>query len=184
MFSNVLFFFLYEYYMDAPTEKKKRVLTPEQLEKLRLARVRALEVRQNKASKIRELKTLEKMKQEHELDSKLEELKNHVEPVKTSQQVVEPITKVKKNPQAKIERVTKKIERLIEQESDSSNSDDDDDDETDVVSSFLKNKYKQKYKTKYQSKIDHQLMKGKTREYISNRVNEDAIRLASMQLFS
>ncbi len=171
------------------TDKPKRVMTPEQLERLKLAREKALAVRQSKAAKINEIKNLEKQAQEKEINTKLNELKQKV--TIPDNNVVEspspePKAKAKASKKKDPEKVKQKLEKLIESDSDDTSDgiDDSSSDDEDVVKRFLKDKYKTKYKEKYSRKVDSMLLKGHSANYIKSRVNEDLVKLAARDLFS
>lgn len=168
------------------SDKPKKVMSPEMLEKLALARERALQVRQEKASKLNEIKTLEKQNKQKQIDDKLNELKNKVEvdhdPIMMPSTSVEPLIKKKK---VKANNVKQKLEKLLDEESSDDSSDgDNDSDDDDLVKDYLKKKYKNKYQQKYSRKVDHMLMKGHTANYLKNRVSEDMIKIAQENLFS
>ncbi len=171
-------------------DKPKRVMTAEQLEKLKLAREKALAVRQQKAAKINEIKTLEKQSREQEINNKLTQLKQKVEPVIDVPLVEaskpEPKAKATKKKVKDPEKVKQKLEKLIESDSEdtSDGEDDSSSDDENIVKRFLKDKYKTKYKEKYSRKVDHALLKGHSANYIKSRVNEDLIKLAARDLFN
>lgn len=137
------------------SEKPKRQLSPEQLEKLKVARAKALEVRQKKAL-INKAEKLEKQKEMHEKYQQIvgnkpddvAELRKETPPPsdaprKTTQpeHIEEPHKKETKK---------KKVKKILEPASDESSSDSSSDEEYDA--SPIKHKYKQKYKNKYQAK--------------------------------
>ncbi len=168
--------------------KPKRVMTPEQLERLKLAREKALAVRQAKAAKINEIKNLEKQAQEKEINTKLNELKQKVT---IPENVVEapspePKAKAKASKKKDPEKVKQKLEKLIESDSDDTSDgiDDSSSDDENIVKKFLKDKYKTKYKEKYSRKVDSMLLKGHSANYIKSRVNEDLVKLAARELFN
>lgn len=169
------------------SDKPKKVMSPEMLEKLKIAREKALAVRKAKAEKMNEIKSLEKKTQEQEIDNKLNELKQKVIIPPKVVEVEAPKPKKKQQVKKKDPEVIKqKLEKLIESDSDDTSDGENDSasDDEDVVKRFLKDKYKQKYKHKYQSQIDKHLLKGHSANYIKSRVNEDMIRLAAQQIFN
>lgn len=172
--------------------KRKRQMTPEMLEKLKLARIKANEVRLQKSLKLKEIASLEKKAIKKQMDDKIDNLKKIVEPVAevTKSDFVEP-EKIPESIPVKskeIKKVSKpqKLKEIIEAESDSStegSEDDDDDDESDLVKDFLKKKYKQKYREKYQSQVLNKLTKGIANNHVKARLNDELLKLASANIF-
>lgn len=161
----------------------KKELSEERLAKLAAARQKALEVRQQRAQKMNEIKTLEKQAKQKELDDKLAEVKKKVTP--PSEPDVVATTKSKKSSKPpKKERATDVVKKIIQEESsDSSASESDDDDVTEPVKALYKNKYREKYKNKYQAKTLHQLTKGVAAQSLKTKVNDEIYKLAQRNLF-
>lgn len=166
----------------------KESMTPELLEKLKIAREKALQVRQEKAAKVNELKRLEKEAAEKELNDKLAQVKAKVAP--PPPQEVTSNTKQESKPKPKTPPKKKKadvIAEIIEEpDSDSSGSEDDDSDDDDAIAPvkvLYKNKYKQKYKNKYQAKAVNQLTRGVAQQQLRKKIDEEVYRAASLNLF-
>lgn len=150
--------------------KPKRILTPEQLEKLKVARVKALEVRQKKAL----ITKAEKFQKAKELDAKYRSVAGVEDtPKEAVQEVKPPAEEVKKPKEVK----QRKVKKVIEVESDEESSESSSDEEYDF--SAVKNKYKEKYKNKYDAKYGMM----KQNPYFSNP-QQDAFILAKHNLQS
>lgn len=170
--------------------KAKRQLSQEQLERLKVAREKALAVRQEKANKINEIKRLEKEAKEKELNDKLAEMKSKVEQpaLQVEEKVIVPTPKPRHSrpsgskPKKKADEVIKQIVEEDSSESSGSESDDDDD-VTEPVKALYKNKYKQKYKNKYQAKSISTLTKGVAVQSIRKKVDDEIARIAQLNLF-
>jgi hypothetical protein len=139
-------------HIDNISEKPKRTrqMTEEQLEKLKLAREKALQ----KKRELKEIKDGEKAMKQQELEErkqKVEAFKSRVqlhrkeesESSSSDGEVVEEVV-VKKVPKRKTKKIVKKI---IEVSSSSSESDSSD---AETYRSQVKQKYKMKYKNKYE----------------------------------
>lgn len=161
-------------------EKPKRQLSPEQLEKLKLAREKALAVRQEKAAKMSEIKRLEKEAAQKELNDKLEQVKQKVQPPPPPSPPVATIPKQKRVKKSKAEIIKEVIE---EPSSESSSESDDDENVVNPVKHYLKTKYRQKYKNKYESKTMTQLTKGLASHHLKNKVNDEISKMVSHHLF-
>lgn len=193
--------------------KQKRQLSPEQLEKLKNAREKALAVRQEKAKKMQEIKDLEKKAKEKQLNDKIMNMRKVVgeeeeeviveeeqqlppPPPSENPRFSEPFPSNKKIKPAKgggmgklgspvkKKKATKDIIReVIEQPSSDESDSDDENDTSDAVKHFLRNKYKAKYKSKYESKTLNQLTKGIAHDHVKNKLNDEIIRMASLSIF-
>lgn len=172
------------------SDKPKRVLSEEQLEKLKLAREKAMMVRKAKAEKMNQIKKLEKEAQEKELNDKLEEVKKKVStPSYTQDQDEDNNNKIKKgsNIVSPSRRKSKAqiIKNVVEEESEDSQSDSDEEESVvNPVKTFLKEKYKQKYKQKYESKHLNNLVKHSAQNHLRSRIDEEVFRLAQQAMFS
>jgi len=107
-------------------QKPKRVLSPEQLEKLKVAREKALKVRQANAEqrkKEKDLKKLEKQAKQKEIEEKLMNYQEAPAPEPTPEPEEEPEETTVAPPVKKPKKKTKKPIVIVE-ESDSSESED------------------------------------------------------------
>jgi hypothetical protein len=169
---------------------EKRQLTPEQLEKLKLAREKALAVRQAKAEKMKEIKRLEKEAAEQEINTTLETLKKASPAPAVEVQESDPEPPVV-NKKAVAKAVAKKPKRskeeivrsVVEEESEDSDSDEEES-VVHPVKAFLKEKYKQKYKQKYESKHLNNLVKQSAHNHLRSKIDEEVFRLAQQSMFS
>jgi hypothetical protein len=167
------------------TTKPRKVMSPEQLEKLKFARIKALEVRQRNSQKMKDINELEKKALEVQHHNKIETLKAQVNQqvkniVQPKEETIEVIPQIKQ-PKEKLTKHNK-LKNIIEAESDSSNSDEESDKE-DLIKDYLKTKYKQKYKNKYESRTLTQLTKGLANNHVKTRLNDEMIALCSKNLF-
>ena len=173
--------------------KQKRQLSPEQLEKLRIAREKALAVRREKAGKMKQLKELEKQAASKEVEQKIEKLKTVVsDPIPKQEeehqfqpQVVDKV--VKKAPKKMPARAARRddvVKKLVEESTDEeSGSDSENENDTDLVKSFLRDKYKAKYKQRYAAKTMGMLTRGIAQQTVKKKLDDEMIRLASMSVF-
>lgn len=171
------------------SDKPKRQLTSEQLERLAAARAKALQVRQEKAQKMREIKALESEASKKAIDDRISSLKQQVErPVaqveaQTSVEVPPAIAKEKPRRMHKAEVVRKVLEEESSESSGDESDSDDDDDVTEPIKTVYKNKYREKYKNKYQAKAVSTLTKGYAAQTIKKRVDDELARMAAYNLF-
>ena len=171
------------------TGKPKKQLTPEQLEKLKVAREKALAVRQEKARKMKELKELEKKQASTVIDQKINDLKSSISDLQPAQQ--EPIQQEEVKPvetPARAVRRGKKskvdvIKKIVEESSSDSSESESDNDQTDAIKHFLKNKYKNKYRAKYESKSVQQLSRGVAAQAVKKKYDDELMKYASMSIF-
>lgn len=169
---------------------RKRTMTPETLEKLKLAREKALE----KKKQMKELTMKEKELKQKEFEKRIENVKQKEERLNAgshphtmpkeekvesngedSDTEVEEIIEVKKKPSKK-----KKVVKKVIEVSSSSSSESEEDYRTSV-----KNKYKQKYKAKYGVSKDRQSnpIKETARDTIIQKANDELRRLAYSSVF-
>jgi hypothetical protein len=150
-------------------------MTPEMLEKLRLAREKAAQIQRER--KEIHAKTLQSAMSSQPSPQPVDVLKDTEPPPSLPDPPQKQSKKVKKT-----HKIAQKIQHLVEQES-TDDSSGDDSDPDDIVQDFLKKKYRHKYKSKYQAKVDHALLKGSAANHIKNRVSEDMIKIAQQQIF-
>lgn len=155
---------------DQSKKPRTRTMTPEMLEKLRLAREKAARLQRER-------------KEAHE--KALQEPPPPPPPSTPIQQETPPLslptppTRDKKA--KKMAKVAQKIQRIVEQES-TDNSSDDESDTDDIVTDYLRKRYKHKYKHKYEAKVNHALLKGQAGQMIKQRVSDDVIKLATQSI--
>lgn len=180
--------------MDTTTEKPKRQMTEEQLEKLKQAREKALE----KKREIRALIDAEKEMKQLNLEQrkkKVEDFYKSLETTSTKQdtkkkpepesefdsesssddEVVEQVI-VKKRPKTKKKVVRKIIEVSSSSDSDSDSSDDED------YHQRIKNKYKTKYKNKY-APAPRDVVKEQASDVIRSNVSKELRKIAFASVF-
>jgi len=189
----------------------KRQLTEEQLEKLKLAREKAMKVRMEKAAKLNEIKRLEKEAAEKEINDKLERVKSKVtsgepkvphNPSSMNEERHDSASRTQAQASLTIKGggtggtlvpSTKKpkrskaeiIKSVVEEESEDSESDSDEEESVvNPVKTFLKEKYRQKYKQRYESKHLNNLVKHSAHNHLRSRIDEEVFRLAQAAMFS
>lgn len=164
------------------TDRPKRQMTEEQLQRLAAARQKALAVRQEKSKKLNEIKALEKVAKDKELDDKLAEVQAKVAPPTPPAQ--EPIIQSKFIAKNKSKR-SNVIKQIVEEESSESSGSESESDEdvTDPIKTLYKNKYKHKYAQKYKHKTITHLTKGVAQNQLRKKIDEEMVRMAQFNLF-
>jgi hypothetical protein len=164
------------------TEKidKRRIVSEEQLERLKIAREKANAVRAKKAA----IRKAEKEKSKNEIDNKYNELVATTnKPIKEPQPIEDDTEEL---PSPKVNKPKKKVKKIIELDSDETSSSSSDDSEYDITP--VKEKYKAKYKNKYASKYNKPYdpladIATIARHNISNKVNDELKKMAFSSLF-
>ena len=165
------------------TEKvdKRKILSEEQLERLKLAREKANEVRAKKAL----VKKAEKDKQKKEMDEKYNELVREATPL--AQNSKPPSKEEDVQEEAPITKPKRKTTKVIEIDSDETSSDSSSDDsEYDITP--VKERYKEKYKHKYANKYNKPYdpladITTIAKHNLSNKVSEELRKMAFQSLF-
>lgn len=173
---------------EQPTQKTKRQLSPEHLEKLKMAREKALQKKQE----LRQLRDAEKEMKEQKLNERrqrVEAFKKQKEappqtemveantPSDSEESLIEELI-VKKKPKKK-GRVVRKIVEVSSSSSDSSSDEED-------YRLKLKQKYKNKYKNKYTGgslQPPRDVVKEHASDVIRNNVSKELRRIAMNSVF-
>lgn len=180
----------------------RKPLSPEALEKLKVAREKALEVKRARGKKNKELKALEKKVKDVELDERIKQIKAKVGVAVKEETTEEPMPQADREahtsdpvtPAAAVKKTKKPasapkksskdvIKQIVEEESSDSSGSESDDDVTEPVKALYKNKYREKYKNKYQAKVVGNLTRGVAAQTIRKKVDDEIFRLASQNLF-
>lgn len=180
------------------TEKPKRVMTPEHLERLAVARAKANEVRSKQAQVKRAEKEEEKKRRQAELDEKYKnlskpkfippELPAHLQPKGAKTDKLEE----KVEDAQKLKTPSKKVKKVLEIDSEDGSSSSSSDSEEEYDISPIKHKYKQKYKHKYSARYTqptqqpynaHQDAVTIAKYNIQSKVNQEVQKMAMMSLF-
>ena len=168
-------------------EKPKRQLTPEQLERLAVARAKANEVRTKQSLVKKAQMAEEKSRKQKELEENYLKISNkQSEPQSPPKEIVndQSVSKTKSNEPKR--KVTKVIEIDSEDGSSSSSSDNDSDYDITPVREKYKQKYKSKYAMKYQAPqqtTPYQDAYTIARHNLHTKVNQEVKRLALSSLF-
>jgi hypothetical protein len=153
------------------SDKPKRQMTPEQLEKLAQAREKAVEKRRQlgeitrKEKAMKELELTERMKKVGLTKQEAEE--------QSEEEVVNAPTKSKPVP------ISPRRKVVVDS---SSESDSDDEDEVEVLKA-VKQKYKHKYAQKYKSKYNTSALKENANQVIKKQVNDELLKMAMASIF-
>lgn len=179
------------------SEKPKRQMTPEHLEKLAIARAKANEVRSKQSLVKKAEKEEERKKKQQELEEKYKQVTGKAKPTFTPPQQKDKVVDEKLEDEAKTQddkKLTapkKKVKKVFEIDSDEgSSSSSDSDDEYDI--SPIKQKYKQKYRQKYSARYTqpiqqpynpHQDAVTIAKFNIQSKVNQEVQKMAMASLF-
>lgn len=164
--------------------KEKRKLTPEHLEKLRVAREKANEVRSKQSLVKKAEKEEVKQKKQQELESKYKLLTQ-----KPPTDVVKEVKQVEDKHPPTTATPRQKVKKVFEIDSEDGSSSSSSDDEYDV--SPIKEKYRQKYKNKYASRYAQQPQPYNPQQdavtiakyNIQSKVNQEVRKMAMASLF-
>jgi len=140
------------------SEKPKQVLSPERLEKLKLAREKALE----KKRELKEITEKEKAIKQKEYETRKESVNKKYEEVYTKKPEVKKVAKV----------IEKKKKKKYETESESESSVSSSSSEEEVVVKRRAHKTKKHLQTKIENKPDSELLNKMTKEELLKRIQQ------------